>query len=175
MIRATIAGGGAKGLAADLMKDLRRRAVPAVKDSLLLLEGAAKELLSRPGTGRIYELGERDVSFVSRSSSLGGAVFSRKGRNVRAVSFTANRGKASRVHQASAPGEPPAVDTGRLRSSVSHEGPYVDGNRVHGRWGTNVEYADDLEFGTSRIAPRPWARRAEEETRDAVDARLRQV
>lgn len=62
-------------------------------------------------------------------------------------------------HQASAPGEPPAVDTGQLRNSISStsgedaSGPYVD-------VGTNLEKAGYLEFGTSTIEPRPFMRPA---------------
>ena len=48
-----------------------------------------------------------------------------------------------------------AVDTGRLRGSISHA---VDGNTVY--IGTNVEYAPYVELGTSRMAPRPFLRNA---------------
>jgi hypothetical protein len=65
------------------------------------------------------------------------------------------RGK-NRVHVASAPGRPPAVDMGLLRNSIAMErlGPGLV------RVGTNVEYADDLELGTETIAPRPYMRTA---------------
>lgn len=55
-----------------------------------------------------------------------------------------------RTHQASRPGDPPASDTGTLRSSVTVT-PTERGFRV----GTTQEYAPYLEFGTARIAPRP--------------------
>jgi len=56
-----------------------------------------------------------------------------------------------RTHTASAPGEAPATDTGRLASSVDfkREGP------MSATVGSQVAYAAMLEFGTSRIAPRP--------------------
>lgn len=48
-----------------------------------------------------------------------------------------------------------AVDTGRLRASISHahddEAAYI---------GTNVEYAPYVELGTSRMASRPFLRNA---------------
>lgn len=65
------------------------------------------------------------------------------------------------THQASAPGDPPAVDTGRLRQSI------VALKIEPGRWrvGTNLEYALYLEFGTRRIAPRPFMRPAADKER----------
>jgi hypothetical protein len=72
-----------------------------------------------------------------------------------------------RIHQASAPGEPFATDLGRLKGSynwqvgVQGTSPYVD-------IGTNVEYAPYLEFGTSRMAPRPTLRPAIELERDRI-------
>ena len=44
-----------------------------------------------------------------------------------------------------------AVDTGRLRASISHA---VDGDDVY--IGTNVEYAPYVELGTSKMVPRPF-------------------
>lgn len=60
-------------------------------------------------------------------------------------------------HRASAPGEPPAPDTGRLRAAtqadtqVRNEG----GDQV-GRVVANTEYALPLELGTERMAARPF-------------------
>lgn len=56
-----------------------------------------------------------------------------------------------RTHQASAPGQPPASDTGRLASSIE--------NRTDGLEGvvfTRVDYGRYLEFGTRKISARPW-------------------
>lgn len=50
------------------------------------------------------------------------------------------------------------VDTGRLRSSISHakddDAAYI---------GTNVEYAPYIELGTSRMKPKPYLRPAAED------------
>lgn len=48
-----------------------------------------------------------------------------------------------------------AVDTGRLRNSVTH---YVKDNTAY--IGTNVEYGMYIEFGTSKMKPRPFLRPA---------------
>lgn len=57
-------------------------------------------------------------------------------------------------HQASAPGEPPAPDTGQLRARIHH----VVGRDAVGEFvevGVNDPRAAMLEFGTRHIAPRP--------------------
>ena len=64
----------------------------------------------------------------------------------------------------SQPGDPPGVDTGRLRNSIAHE---IEEQLwdIIGRVGTNVEYARDLELGNKQIKPRPYLRRAIEENK----------
>lgn len=94
------------------------------------------------------------------------------------------------THRASAPGHPPAVDTGRLRASItfnwsgsglgrknpdspvsaSREGdgigePSSPKNRLRCVVGTNVRYGKSLELGTPRMSPRPFLRVALEKER----------
>ena len=47
------------------------------------------------------------------------------------------------------------VDTGRLRSSITHEVKSSKDKHI-GKVGSNVEYAPYVEFGTSRMAGRPY-------------------
>ena len=54
-------------------------------------------------------------------------------------------------HVASAPGESPAIDTGFLANSIQ-----VEADGLTASVGTNAEYAEHLEFGTSRMEPRPF-------------------
>jgi len=68
-------------------------------------------------------------------------------------------GGSGKKHVPSAPGSPPAVDTGRLRASITHELGDDSGDLV-GRVGTNVTYAKHLELGTSEMAARPFLRPA---------------
>jgi len=90
---------------------------------------------------------------------------------------TGRKGKRYAMHRASAPGQPPAVDTGRLRSSITHNvtgrvgsslpDPGGSKEKVRGYVGTNVEYGYWLERGAMihpfgnvdvlvPLLPRPW-------------------
>jgi HK97 gp10 family phage protein len=62
-------------------------------------------------------------------------------------------------YTASSPGQPPAVATGQLRQSVSTavEG---EGKDIIGMVGTDQEYGPMLEYGTSKMAARPWLRKS---------------
>lgn len=58
--------------------------------------------------------------------------------------------KPRRTHQASAPGQPPATDTGRLVGSI-----YMDIDPMTATVGSRLVYAQYLEYGTRKMAPRP--------------------
>lgn len=51
----------------------------------------------------------------------------------------------------SEPGEPPHLESGELRRSITHE---IDDSRLIGRVGTNKVYARYLEKGTTHMEPR---------------------
>lgn len=98
---------------------------PALVRAALVLVGEVKLMLSRPGTGRLY-----------------------KSRGIR--SRLARRGtkrRAQQTHRASAPGEPPAPDTGQLRASVTN---LEQGGEV--LVATVQHYASALEYGTKSRA-----------------------
>lgn len=50
-----------------------------------------------------------------------------------------------------------AVDTGRLRASITHE-VEKKGDEVTGRVGTNIEYGIYQEYGTSKMSASPFLR-----------------
>lgn len=79
--------------------------------------------------------------------------------------------RGSVTHTASAPGQYPASDTGRLAASVRMEMPQA-GN-LTGRVGTAVFYGPMLEFGTSRMAARPWLMPSFERAKIGVERELR--
>lgn len=114
----------------------------AMEKVAIQVEDVAKSLLMLPGTGGIYMPGV--LSFVS-----GGKFYSNW-----------STGGRSDEHTASAPGEPPASDTGALLTSVGHE--MHVGETVYALIGSSKEYAIYLEEGTHRrggevgIEARPW-------------------
>ncbi len=69
-------------------------------------------------------------------------------------------------HQASAPGEAPAIDTGQLADSIQ-----TDVSGTSGMVYTNSEHGPYMELGTHDIGPRPFfAPAAEAERKPAADA-----
>lgn len=104
------------------------------------VENAAKALLLIPGSGRYY--------------GPGVLTFRRNGKIYSNYS-TGGRGSG---HVASAPGEPPASDTGALLNSLYHS--ILVEETVFARVGSDKQYAIWLELGTRYMAPRPFLRPA---------------
>ena len=92
-----------------------------------------------------------------------------------------------KIHHASAAGQPPAVDTGRLRASVSSnwhgsgmergkvdsqaepdDGVGQPDKELTGVVGTNVDYGRYMEMGTVKLKPRPYLRPALEKNRSKI-------
>lgn len=100
------------------------------------------------------------------------------------------KGKRAKYHYPSPPGGVPAVDTGRLRASITvnwsgsgfirgevqapalaEEGvgrPVTDLNSFIVVVGTNVEYGGFLELGTSKMRARPYLRPILEKYREKI-------
>ncbi len=75
-----------------------------------------------------------------------------------------------RKHRASAPGEAPATDTGRLANSIQAD---IQGKQA--TVFTNLEYAPWLEFGTQKMEPRPFMVPAMEKERPKFEQRLSRI
>jgi HK97 gp10 family phage protein len=78
--------------------------------------------------------------------------------------------RGSVTHKASAPGEAPANDTGRLASSIISIQNKDESLVIAGRG--QVKYAAFLEFGTERMAERPFMLPALEKSRNWIKERL---
>lgn len=72
----------------------------------------------------------------------------------------AGGGRVYGRHRASAPGSPPAPDTGTLRNSIYVQIQSAGPIRKVIKVGTRVPYATFLEYGTSKMRPRPFMRPA---------------
>jgi len=95
---------------------------------------------------------------VARGPKTGRIYMKGKNRNIR--------------HQASAPGEPPATDTGKLVSSIVGDAKVVD-KQVQGFLEARTAYAGYLEFGTRKMAARPFMTPAVMRNRDRAIALMR--
>lgn len=79
------------------------------------------------------------------------------------------------THQASAPGEPPATDTGVLVNSIVGDVTRAQNNQVQGYVRAGAGYAGYLEFGTRRMAARPFLFPAIERNRVAIQQFLQRA
>lgn len=118
----------------------------AVAAASLVFVGVIKETLSTPGRGVIRRSGRERV---------GAGSFNRgKDGKLHMVRRGAARTNIDLTDRASLPGDPPAPDASNLRNSIDYELTSETTSRV----GTNVEYAEPLEFGTLHMSPRPFMR-----------------
>ncbi|WP_342150235.1 hypothetical protein [Methylorubrum sp. SB2] len=126
----------------------------------------ALPLDARAGIGRALTVSVVEMDAHAKTRIQGGG---RSGRTYRRRGVT---------HQASAPGEFPKTDRGQLVASLFFR---VGGDRLSAMFGTALLYGRYLEYGTSRMAARPWLRptfrtlepQARQRIRDAVQAALR--
>lgn len=178
----------------DNLEEVLRAAGLGTKEGmekvLIIIDNYVTAELMRPGHGRLYK-----KTRAKRSEGKGTAWAEAKLEKNRAKAaklrgqasdldeYKTNLGatdlahglrkKADRLertpggfHRASAPGEPPAPDTGRLAGAgkFSDEGGFFtdieegEHGEVIGVIGTNVEYAPSLEFGTRHMMARPFFR-----------------
>jgi len=88
------------------------------------------------------------------------------------ISFSEQKhGRMYGAHQASAPGEAPAIDYGVLANSVQT---FMESD-TKGGVGIGAEHGPDLELGTSNMAPRPYAAPAAEKQRRNFQESLRHL
>lgn len=112
-----------------------------------------QEMMRLPKTGRIYRIGKTPTKGDKEA------------------------GRAFRSHQASAPGESPAIMFGRLRQSIVSEvtrlfpavWETVVGTSIKPAPGQDRSYPQILEEGSTNIEPRPMWRPALEQLRSEAD------
>ena len=123
------------------------------------LRKSAMQRMEGPKGGRLYRKGA-----IRKSYKVGGSGFKKwKGSGAK---FTLAGGRASTVvgyktHRASAPGEAPAIDTGNLRGSIS----VAMTSPTSAMVSVGSEHGIYLEYGTRKMAKRPYIRPAVDEVK----------
>jgi len=123
-----------------------------------------------------------NIQFTNNLPRLTSRVHARAGQVVRStvaeierrIKLSFAEGKHGAVyggHQASAPGEAPAIDHGILAGSVH---PYMETD-LKGGIGVGAEYGPYLEYGTSTIEPRPFMKPAAEAVKRDFETKLRNL
>ena len=119
----------------------------------LRIRGALLTAGTKVGAGLMGHL-QRKLNVSARLETPGS-------RSARLRKAKATKRRAARfLWQGSAPGEPPRKRTGTLQKSVAFEVSWMNlGEPVFTvRVGTNVPYGRFLEYGTRKMAARPWLR-----------------
>ena len=112
---------------------------------------------------------EKDLEQPFREVILGGAQLIR-GEAIKSIQTGPKSGRVyqkynpRRTHTASAPGEAPASDTGNLVSQIMVRQETRDNVLVE----SNALYSSFLEFGTSKMLPRPFLFPATERSRPKI-------
>lgn len=110
------------------------------------LRNAMLKVMSGKRSGRVYK---KVGTYGKRRTKATKELMGQYKRNLR----------GGQLYQASAPFEPPAVRTGTLRRSFTHrvqEQPNGKGIKVLAVLETRNKYAAYLEYGTNKMAPRPY-------------------
>ena len=117
----------------------------------------------------IFKKLEEDLQQPFREVILGGAQLIR-GEAIKSIQTGPKSGRVyqkynpRRTHTASAPGEAPASDTGNLVSQIMVRQETRDNVVVE----SNALYSSFLEFGTSKMLPRPFLFPATERSRPKI-------
>lgn len=119
------------------------------------------------------------VSFVVNEAKRSVARGPKTGRIYTTRFFTGKNGNVVPYgqrppHQASAPGEPPATDTGILVNSIAGDAE-ISGGVVQGIVRAKAAYAAWLELGTRRMAARPFLMPAVYANRERVMLYVREA
>jgi phage gpG-like protein len=125
---------------AELQRALREFGINADRELMAIVKGTAQNVRTHA------------IKSIQRGTKSG---------------VTYKKTNPNRTHRASAPGEAPATDTGRLAGSIRAD---IEGKSAE--VSANTEYASPLEFGTQKIEPRPFLFPALEKERTAWERRL---
>lgn len=126
-----------------------------------------------PDFAEAVRFGIREAALAIQERAVKSIKFGKKTGRVYDHYFVTIKGRAvpietrSRSHQASAPGEAPASDEGRLTDSIS-----TDFYPMAAEVGSGANHGLYLEEGTDKIEPRPWLKPAADQN-TVIDAFVR--
>jgi len=115
--------------------------------------GEVRDAVSRAVVGTALELQGNIKTSIARGPASG---------------RTYEKYNPRRTHTASAPGQPPMTDTGRLVNSIEFD----KIGDLTATVGSKLTYATYLEYGTNRMAARPFFRPAVEKITPKYQERL---
>jgi len=137
------------------------------KSGIKNLEGFKKKLKKRLDDNTKKELKRlvgRSASLVAQTAIDSIAEGNKTGR-------VYSRGNRTKPHVASAPGEPPATDQGKLAGGITFKVD-LEKDEIVGQVLSNSDgqspYGVHLEFGTTNILPRPFMQPALEKNRPRI-------
>jgi len=127
-----------------------------LQKNLIKLTDVAKEKIQHAVFKSVADV-EKDMKLSLTSGAKSGRTYKRY--------------NPKRIHKASAPGEAPASDTGYLLNNISRK---IDPDGMGGEVGTSqsVKYAKMLEYGTSKMQPRPFLFPALEKNKAKITDRI---
>ena len=169
----TQSGQSADTALAQFANGVRGRAPHAIDALSVAFKAEIQRQLSTPGMGRYYAKlavdgrsnvgpfrGRKRVGPLTKSQARAETLNNarvttaeRLNRGEQALASIRRKDVLTGLHRASKPGDPPAPDTGTLKRSA-----FVERVASGARVGVAMLYGRYLEFGTSRMQPRPFMR-----------------
>jgi len=151
-------------------REARKAIGQGLASAAITMQADMKLILNTKGRGRVYAKGKKAKRVLKNpdvgSRGFGGVLFTN--RQVAAGFLRAQRARdkslgkrgtkrlrAIGFHAASAPGDPPAPDTGNYRNSIQVNVQDQNAKKQIVRVGSNTFYGPPLEFGTWDVKARP--------------------
>ena len=131
------------------------------------------KITNKPRTASVIKDYEGDLkALIGRAGNLvrNTAVQSINQGAKSGVSYT--KYNPRRTHTASAAGQPPAADTGLLANNIVLD---IDANGFGANVESRADYSTALEFGTSKMAARPFMQPALEENKPKIRRLAKQM
>ena len=125
-----------------------------IQANLNKISTAAKQLISHAVFKGVADV-EKEAKMSIQRGGKSGIVYQRY--------------SPKRTHRSSAPGEPPASDTGFLVNNIKRK---MDMDKLGGEIRSRAAYSKYLEYGTSKMMPRPYMFPALEKHRGKITQRI---